>query len=155
MVNKREESPVAAFLSFLSRPLFFWYPKLDHPINDPDRIGRNVDNRRHLHGLSCPDIEFAAMPWTDNVKSFDIAITQRAIIVGADIGDRKKLTGDIDDHNRPALHFDEQTFPIGKVGSGSNIKKFSFRCIKRCIVEHGLGTQVNTWYVCTCLLVYI
>lgn len=95
--------------------LFLWNTQLYRPIDDTDGIGRDIDNRRHLHGLACPDIEFAPMPRTDNIEAFNIPIAQRTIVVGADIGNCKKLTGDIDDHNRFALHFNEQTLPIGKL----------------------------------------
>ncbi len=124
MVKKKRK--VAKGLSSFSY-LFPWNSKLYHPINDPDWIGRYVDNRRHLHSLSCPDIEFAAMTWTYDVEAFNISITQRTIIVRADVCNGKKLTGDIDDDDRFALYFDEQTLPIGELGGRSNIKKFSFR----------------------------
>jgi len=97
VVNKKEESQ-KTFLFFLFAVLFLRDAHLDHVIDYSDRIGRNVDNGRHLHSLSRPDIELASMARTDNVIAFNIAVPHGSIVVGTDISYSVKLASNIENH---------------------------------------------------------
>ena len=86
------------FLFFLFLLLFLRDAHLDCPIDYSDRIGRNVDDGRHLYSMSCPDIELASMARTDNVIAFNIAISHGSIVVGTDISYSVKLASNIENH---------------------------------------------------------
>jgi hypothetical protein len=52
-----------------------------------------------LHSFPRSHVKLAAMPWADNVIAFQISIAERAVIVSANISNRKKLICDIEDDN--------------------------------------------------------
>ena len=117
-------------------------PHLDHPILHADRVCRNIDDRRQLHGFARPDIKFAAVPGTDDVITFHVSISKWTIVVCANVVDREELIGYVEDHNCLSLDLHKQTLAIREFGSGRYLKKFDFGFISCCVIEHGFCIQV-------------
>ena len=65
-----------------------------------------------------------------------VTVAQRTIIVGTDIGDRKQLIGDIENHDGFPLHFNEQTLPVRQFTGRSDFDIFNLCLVKSSVIEH-------------------
>jgi len=106
--------------------LFFRYSELYHSIHNPNGIGGDIHHRRHLQDFARPHIELCAMPWTGDGIAFETAFAHRAIIVGANIGDRKISSGDVEYYNRLTPHFKEHPLAAWQLTGRDNFNVFDF-----------------------------
>ena len=98
---------LSSFAFHLIKLFFPGDTDLNHAIHNFHRIGRDIHDNRQLHSLARPHIELAAMARTDNIIALQIPVSEGPVIMCADVGDRKKLVGDVEDHNRFSLHLNK------------------------------------------------
>lgn len=63
--------------------------------------------------------------------------------MSADITDGKKLSRDIEDHNRLVRDLNKQTLSARQFRSRRDFYKFNFGFIEGCVVEQGFSIQIG------------
>jgi hypothetical protein len=71
----------------------------------------------------------------DDLKTIQLAVADRAIIMAANIASRKELAGNIKDHHDHAAKFHIDAVPIGHIGY------FADRIIGKLLIGHGYSSS--------------